>query len=222
MDQTRHYLRLPLAVLAATIVLLQSGCSAFGIRTAEEAGYSILDQQGQFQLREYDALLVAETWVDSAFEEAGRTAFGRLFGYISGDNVSAMDIAMTAPVMALQPDPANGEEIAMTTPVTSEKSGSGWRFAFVLPSTFSFENTPLPTNDKVKLAAIPAKKVAVLRYSGSWSEATYETNLQLLRQWMLDNNLEADSQPRIAGYDPPWTLPFLRRNEVMIDVKSRG
>ena len=219
--RTAHrYLRLPLSIVATGIVLLQTGCSLFGVRNAEQASYAILKQQDQFELREYGPLVVAETVVDADFDAAGKIAFGRLFGYISGDNAATTDIAMTAPVMALENVPENGEKIAMTAPVIGEQSGSGWRFSFVLPAGFTLENAPTPTNPAVKITELPPRAVAVIRYSGTWSESSFKDNLQRLQQWMQQNQLEAASLPRVAGYDPPWTLPFLRRNEILIDVPS--
>ena len=158
--------------------------------------------------------------VDASFDDAGGVAFRRLFGYISGDNQSAVEIAMTAPVMAADESTPAGEEIAMTAPVTGQQTALGWRYAFVLPSDYTLATAPLPGNPEVRLEQVSARKVAVVRYSGSWTEANYTRNVQLLQQWMSQNQLEADSLPRVAGYDPPWTLPFLRRNEVMIDIKS--
>ncbi len=208
------------SLLASAIVLLQSGCSLVGIRTAAEPGYSVLQKEETYEVREYGPLVVAKTVVDASFDDAGNIAFRRLFGYISGDNASAAEIAMTAPVMAADESASAGEEIAMTAPVTGQETPLGWRFAFVLPAGYTLENAPLPANPDVKLEQIPAKKVAVVRYSGSWSEANYARNVQLLEQWMKQNRLEPGSLPRVAGYDPPWTLPFLRRNEVMIDIES--
>lgn len=211
---------LPPSLAAVCIILFLSGCSLVGVRSVEEANYSVLRNQDQYQVREYETLVVAETLVNTGFDEAGNVAFKRLFAYISGDNKSASKIAMTAPVMALKQNGEKGEVISMTTPVTGEKSALGWRFAFVLPAAYTLENAPLPNSPEVKLALVPARKVAVMRYSGSWNETSYETNLEMLEEWMRQNQLEADSLPRVAGYDPPWTLPFLRRNEIMIDVKS--
>jgi hypothetical protein len=211
---------LPRSLLAGLIILLQSGCSLVGIRTTEEPNYAVLQQQDQFEVREYEALVIAETLVDEGFDDAGNIAFRRLFGYISGDNAKASEIAMTAPVMARDENRASGEKISMTAPVTGEETTLGWRFAFVLPSQYTLASAPQPTNPDVRLSEVPARKVAVVRYSGSWSEKAYAENLKLLQQWMRQNRLQADSLPRVAGYDPPWTLPFLRRNEVMIDLKD--
>lgn len=190
-----------------------------GIRNAEEANYSVIENQKPFEVRNYEALVIAETLIEASFDEAGNIAFKRLFGYISGDNVAASEIAMTAPVLTVDENRGGGKKISMTAPVISEKSGPRWRFAFVLPAEYTLETAPSPNNTAVDLVLVPARKVAAVRYSGSRSEAAYETNLKLLQDWMQQSGYEADSLPRLAGYDPPWTLPFLRRNEVLIDIK---
>jgi hypothetical protein len=208
--------RLPLIALA---VVLQSGCSLFGIRSTEEAAYSVLREQGQYQIRQYESLVVASTLIESDFDDAGKQAFRRLFNYISGDNKAGQEIDMTAPVIATENTLAQGEEISMTAPVTGEKLDQGWRFSFVLPASYTLANTPLPSDGRVNLAQVPARKVASLQYSGSWQQARYDANAQLLLQWIQEQQLQPDSLPRVAGYDPPWTLSFLRRNEVLIDIK---
>jgi len=191
-----------------------------GVRSTEEPNYSLLQNEGQYEVREYEALVIAETLVDAGFDDAGKIAFKRLFDYISGDNETAAEITMTAPVMALDENRSSGEKISMTAPVTGQETPLGWRFAFVLPSGYTLATAPVPGNPEVRLEQVPARKVAVVRYSGSWNEMAYEENLKNLQQWMRQNQLDTDSLPRVAGYDPPWTLPFLRRNEVMIDIKS--
>jgi hypothetical protein len=208
--------RLPLVALA---VVLQSGCSLFGVRSTEEAAYSVLQKQENYEIRQYEALVVASTLVESDFDEASGQAFRRLFNYISGDNKAGREIAMTAPVIASENMQASGEEISMTAPVTGEKLDQGWRFSFVLPASYTLSNAPLPIDERVELAQIPARKVASLRYTGSWKQATFDANATLLLQWVEAQQLQPDSLPRVAGYDPPWTLPFLRRNEVLIDIK---
>ena len=210
----------PRSLIAGVVILLQSGCSLVGIRTTEEPNFTVLQQEAHFEVREYAPVVVAETLVDEPFDEAGNIAFGRLFGYISGKNAAFTEIAMTAPVMALDESRASGEQISMTAPVIGEETPRGWRFAFVLPADYTLDGAPRPSNPEVRLNRIPARKVAVLRYSGSWNETAYAENFELLRQWMRQNRLQADSLPRVAAYDPPWTLPFLRRNEVMIDIGS--
>lgn len=211
--------KMPRSLLVLGLILFQAGCSVVGIRSTAEPDYSVLQKDELFEVREYESLIVAETLVEADFDGAGNIAFKRLFGYISGDNEAATKIDMTAPVMALDENDDSGEKISMTAPVTSQETALGWRFAFVLPSSFTLENAPMPGNPEVSLAQVPARKVAVVSFSGSLNEVNYDENLKLLQQWMLQNQLKANSLPRVAGYDPPWTLPFLRRNEVMIDIQ---
>jgi hypothetical protein len=198
--------------------LLATGCSLFGIRTTEGASYVVIDKRDPIEIREYEELVVVETFVNTSYEEAGNIAFKKLFAYITGENLSKTKIAMTAPVMAKEGDGPAGDKIPMTSPVLGERRAEGWRYSFVLPANFTLENAPLPSNPEVKLAVIPPKKVAVIRYTGSWKEETMRENSETLVQWIRGNGLELLSNPRSARYDPPWTLPFLRRNEIMIDV----
>jgi hypothetical protein len=221
MDSQKQTARsnLPTRLSLLAIALILQGCSLFGIRSTEGAAYSVLQKQGDYELRQYESLVVASTLVDSDFDEAGKQAFGRLFNYISGDNKAGTEIAMTAPVIATENESTGGEEIAMTAPVPSERLGQGWRFSFVLPAGYTLEKAPLPTDERVSLAQISSRKVASLQYSGSWNQARFDTNAELLLQWIEAQQLKPESLPRVAGYDPPWTLPFLRRNEVLVDIK---
>ena len=106
----------------------------------------------------------------------------------------------------------------MTVPVLEQKNHQGWRYMFVLPAGYSIQTAPDPLNDDVKLASQPQQRVAVIRYSGSWNEEAIDEQTIQLKHWIAANGLTPVSEPRWAGYNPPWTLPFLRRNEVMIDV----
>ena len=206
------------SIAGSILIVFISGCSVFGINSVEEAGYQVLKKDHSFELRRYQALLVVETQVDADFEEAGGLAFDRLFGYISGNNEQKSKIAMTAPVIARQNDSGQGEKINMTAPVFEERNDGGWRYMFVLPASYSIETAPTPLDPEVKLSVIPEKKVAVNRYTGFWNEKVMNEKMQQLDDWIAANDLVTASKPRWAGYNPPWTIPFLRRNEVMIDV----
>ena len=208
------YLR-PLA--AGLCLLLLGGCSLFGIRTAEEARYTLVSSDGDIELRSYAAYVSVETIVDSDFEQAGKQAFRKLFDYISGANRGQQEIAMTAPVTASEA--AGGETIEMTAPVVATERRLGWSWAFVLPARYTIDNAPLPLRDDVRLVENAPARFAVLTYSGSWKQSAFDDRLKQLLGWIEDNRLEAASLPRFAAYDPPWTLPFMRRNEIMIEVK---
>lgn len=200
-----------------TIPLI-SGCSVFGVNTVEEARYEVLMAEDNYELRLYEPMVVAETYIEDDFDKAGNLAFRKLFGYISGDNTSSSEISMTAPVIANPDGSGDGEKIDMTVPVLEQNNEQGWRYMFVLPASYSIQTAPEPLNKDVKLASEPQKRVAVVRYSGSSNEKAIDEKTIQLKQWIAANDLTPVSKPRWAGYNPPWTLPFLRRNEVMIEV----
>jgi len=212
--------RLYFTTFGALILLLSSGCSVVGITNVEEAAYTVVIKDENFELRDYDPMVIVETTIDDDFESAGNKAFRRLFAYITGDNVANSEIAMTAPVIADPTGASADTDIAMTAPVLQEYGQGGWRYAFVLPADLTLETAPKPLDDDVRLAEVAGKTVAVIRFSGFWSEESMQDKTSALNEWISANNLTPSSEPRWAGYNPPWTIPFLRRNEVMIDVQQ--
>jgi DNA gyrase inhibitor GyrI len=207
-------------IVATGALIFPFGCTVIGIRSGyEEAGYQLAEKRDGIEIRDYEELVVVETVVDAAYKAAGNQAFRKLFRYISGNNTTKTKIAMTTPVIA---DEAQGEKVAMTAPVIGEEQESGgWRYQFVLPSTYTLETAPRPKDPSVKLAVIPERKVAVLRYAGTWKEKTMREKTRELQAWIEASEYEAASDPRSAGYDPPWTIPPLRRNEILIDIRLK-
>ena len=202
-------------ITVLTTVLL-AGCSVFGMRTADEPKYQVLSDYGHIQVRHYSAMVVAQTEVTADYKNSSSQGFQRLAGYIFGGNKKQQKIAMTSPVIQEQ----EAENMAMTAPVIQQKSGSVWLMAFVLSSNYSVATAPVPLNPAVLIKEIPGKKVAVICYSGSLSEQGIEENTEKLQNWITIKGYKAISPSRSAAYDPPWTLPFLRRNEVHIDIES--
>lgn len=202
-----------LLVILNTLFL--TACSVFGISSVDEAGYDVLKDNTNIQIRLYKPLLIAQTEVEADYEAASSKAFQRLFDYISGNNKKQQKIAMTAPVIQEK----QSEEIAMTAPVFQEKSGTTWLMSFVLPAEYTLATAPVPLDSAVILKELPSKKVAVLHYSGFLSEQVIEEKAKELQTWLAEQGYKAQSTPRSAGFDPPWTLPFLRRNEVHIDIE---
>ena len=197
------------------VSLFLAGCTVMGIRSSEEAPYQLLLESGDIQIRQYKPVLIAETVIEASYAESGNIGFKRLAGYIFGDNVQKQKMAMTTPVLR----EATSENIAMTTPVLQQKVGNQWVMAFVMPSNYTLETLPEPLNAKVAIKQLPAKKVAVLRYSGSLTLERISEKSKLLTEWLVQNHYLQLSPVRSAAYDPPWTLPFLRRNEVHVDIQ---
>ena len=191
-------------------ILCLGGCTAF----VEEPAYKSVSEEGAFEVRDYPRVIVAETTVDATLEEAGGEAFERLFGYISGDNVSDAEIAMTSPVTQT----GASESISMTAPVGQTKRNGGWVVSFIMPASYTLESLPKPTDPKVALREVPSRRIAVIRYSGTWSAERYRDHLEKLESWMDKQRLEASGDPIWARYNPPFTPWFLRRNEIMIPV----
>ncbi|MCD2452560.1 heme-binding protein [Methylicorpusculum oleiharenae] len=192
-----------------------AGCSIVGIRSANEPVYQVLRDEGQIQVRQYQALVVAETEIGADYKTSSSEGFQRLAGYIFGKNKTQEKLAMTAPVTQEKASTT----LDMTAPVIQQKSAGKWRMAFVLPQDYTLENAPIPLDPAVVVIEIPARKVAVLTYSGSLSEQGIIENATALTEWVSTQAYKTLSQPRSAAYDPPWTLPFMRRNEIHIDIE---
>ena len=192
-----------------------AGCSVFGIRTADEPNYQVLNDYGHIQIRHYPALVVAQTEVNADYKESSSQGFQRLAGYIFGNNKKQQKMAMTAPVIQEQ----EAENMAMTAPVIQQKSGSVWMMTFVLAKGYSVSTAPVPLDPAVMIKEITGKKVAVIQYSGRLSELGIEEKSEELKNWLAKQGYQAISPSRSAAYDPPWTLPFFRRNEVHIDIE---
>jgi hypothetical protein len=185
------------------------------VMATEEAKYAVLEKEGHFELRQYEPCLVAETLVEGDFDEVGNAGFRRLFRYISGDNQTKMPISMSAPVA----QEMRSEKISMTAPVTQQKGGNDWSIAFVMPAEYTMDTLPIPNDARITLRAIPARLLASITYSGTWSESRYEEHKALLDQMMSKRKLKPAGEYIYARYNPPFTPWFMRRNEVLVPVE---
>ena len=210
----------------------------------EEPAFELLakgGQDGELQLRRYGAVIVAETLVEGDRDAASTKGFKLIADYIFGNNQKAgpapqaqgdppsEKIAMTAPVVAEPVQPS--QKIAMTAPVTAEPVGGGaaqpsladaqqWRIHFVMPSEYTLDTLPRPNNAAVQLRQLPPTVFAVVSYSGLNSQERVQQKTAELQQWIASRNLQPLGTPQLARYDPPWTLPMWRRNEVQIQVRQ--
>ncbi len=206
------------------VLTLTTGCSVFGIRTSEELKYNVIQEDGSFEIREYEPYISAEASLKGDYQEVQNKLFGILAGYIFGKNKTKEKISMTAPVMVDSKKSNSSEKIAMTAPVTMEgKKGGIWKMAFSMPAKYNLENLPEPADSRVELKKQPKKYLAVHRYSGNFDNLKIrQKKLAELIQWLEGKSeYQQLGEPFYAGYDPPFTLSFLRRNEIMIEIKPK-
>jgi hypothetical protein len=200
-------------------VLLGAAGAAVAV---EEPEYRIEREYGSFEVRVYAPTIVAETVVTASFGDGTNEGFRRLAGYIFGGNGGGRKIAMTAPVGAEPSRGAPGTKIAMTAPVGAEKSTDGWVVTFTMPASFTLASLPVPNDARVRLREVPARRVAAVRFSGTWGADRFEAAARKLVSDAKAEGLEPSGAPPVfARYNPPWTPWFLRRNEVLVPIERR-
>ena len=216
-------LKLKLPAFLLTLSVLWMG-NAMAI---EEPTFKVLVSDGSFEIRQYAPMLIAETLVEGDMDEASSKGFRLIADFIFGNNQVSdsqikSKIAMTAPVTA---EPQSSK-ISMTAPVTLEPTSAAmtmqtakqWRISFVMPSQYTLENIPKPKNNAVRLKEIPGKYFAVQTYSGFNTLARVQRKTDETLEWAGQRSLKVIGTPQISRYDPPWTLPMFRRNEILVEI----
>jgi hypothetical protein len=207
-------------ILGLLGVLWFTSCSVFGIRDTPEPPYKTLDQLGPVVIRQYGPRIAAETTIEGDEFTARSTGFRRLAGYIFGANHARTSIAMTAPVA--QAPSRVAATIGMTAPVAQESRSPGmWDIRFFMPANFTLATLPVPDDTTVHLVQLPAETYAVLRFSGFASAQTIVERTAKLLETLRGGDWVQAGTPVVWFYDPPWTLPPLRRNEVAVAVQMR-
>jgi len=191
--------------------------SIFGFEAVEEPAYTVLHRSDLIEVRRYEPYVVASVEGKPGFRESQNAAFRRLASYIFGDNRAQRELAMTAPV-TMAP---TATRLEMTAPVLMTANAQTWQMSFVLPRGVTLQNAPVPLDQGIQLTEIPTHEVSVIRFSGGFDEHACREQESVLRTWLTQSAWEAIAPARYAGYNPPFTLPFLKRNEVLIPVKSR-
>jgi effector-binding domain-containing protein len=203
-----------LAWVALFTAILLACLSGTIMSQVEQPKYTVLESQGEIEIRQYAPMIVAEVEVRGERMKALNQGFRLIADYIFGNNLSSKKVAMTAPVTQ---EP--GETINMTSPVTQLGAGDSWKVRFVMPGDYTLETLPKPKNREVRLIPIPAKKVVAIRFSGYNTGGNINAHRQTLLTYIGDHHLSVVGQSTTAFYNPPWTLPFLRRNEVMFELQ---
>ena len=208
------------AALCAMVMIPMSACSVFGNPGVEIASYNVFQKDEDIEIRFYEELVLVSTPMNTLDEN--ESAFGRLFNYISGENLGEAKIDMTAPVL-MDSTQTSGQKIAMTAPVIvgQDADAAGPTMSFVLPSKFTLETAPRPTNPDVTLNKLSNFKVAAIRFSGTLNRDSTQKHRKQLEEWIDTNGYRIVGPYKSAGYNPPWTLPNMRRNEVLIPVEPK-
>ena len=199
-------------ILLCLIGLIMAAPTANAV---EEPQWTLVYEDGAFSIRDYAPTVVAETHVSGERGAAINAGFRRLARFIFGGNEPNREIAMTAPV-AQRPA---GERIAMTAPVSQVASNEGWVVTFYMPPGSRLEDMPRPLDDSVVLREEAARRVAVLRFSGLATQSNLARHADELRQRVEGRGEVASGDVSYAFYNPPWILPWARRNEVMIALR---
>jgi hypothetical protein len=201
--------------LAISMVVVPSTAMA-----ADEPAHVVVEESGAIQIRDYEAMILAEVSATGDMRQAGNAGFRPLANYIFGGNRARAggntEISMTTPVTQTR-----SQEISMTTPVTQSLSEAGeWRIAFVMPAEWTLETLPIPEDDSVTLREQPARRLAVIRFRGGPDDDRFRAREDELRSYLDENGHTAVGDAIYARYDPPWIPTPFRRNEVMIPVST--
>lgn len=184
----------------------------------EEIPYKVMEKDGKMEIRKYDSYLTASVSFESE-EELDKKGFRILADYIFGNNISMTspvitegeDIGMTAPVFT------EGEDIGMTSPVFTEENE--YVMTFVMPSRYELETLPKPKDERIIIKEVPSKMMAAVRFNGRRTQERNSRFEKDLRLWLSEKGMSIVGNALYAGYNPPWTLPVFRRNEVLFEVR---
>jgi effector-binding domain-containing protein len=194
--------------------IMLTGCSIFGIRDqTEEPEYAVLDQIGDIEIRQYRERLAADVVVRGDDEVALNEGFRKLADFIFGKNAPEQKISMTAPVEQ------GRETIAMTAPVSQEAlEGGTWRIRFFMPASYTVDTLPRPKSTDIEIVTVPSETYAVLRFSGRGDSRKFSEKRSSLLSDLASSVWRPVGQVKNWYFDPPWTIPWLRRNEVAVPV----
>lgn len=195
------------------VIILAAALLGPLLSNVEQPEYLVVQSDHNMEVRDYPAMIVAEANIRGPREKAINEGFRIIADYIFGNNLASQKVAMTAPVTQQA-----SEKFAMTAPVTQQGSGNSWQVRFIMPARYTLATLPKPTNPAVQLKEIASRRFAVIRFSGMAGEASLKRKTDQLTEFIAARKLTALSDATYAFYNPPWTLPFLRRNEVMIEV----
>ena len=202
--EKNYLLRKPRVNIFSLLIFIFWGTN---LSALEEPKYSVLKEYETFEIRSYDSYLVAEVDVEGAYNETGNEAFRILAGYIFGENKNSI---------------GQSEKIKMTAPVTVKPDNEEWVLHFVMPSNYDMSQLPVPNNSSILLKKIEAHLAAVIIFSGFTTDAKIQNKTEELKVWLEKKDFKIAGPQQIARYNDPFTLPWLRRNEIIFKVTAKN
>lgn len=201
------------------LLLCCLGLWAPAARAIEEPVYQVVERTPVFEVRHYPGYVVAEVTVSGSADDAGNAGFRILAGYIFGKNRRRNANGDPAAASGTPPRDAPSERLAMTAPVNLIPVGADYRVEFVMPAGSTLATLPEPLDPRIRLRESGPQDVAVIRYSGRWTEANYREHLETLRQALAAAGRATTGEPVLARYDPPFMPFFFRRNEIWLTLQ---
>ena len=184
-----------------------------------EPAWKSVKKEGNIEIRRYEPMIVAEVVTTGERYDAINAGFRILAAYIFGENTIAQKIAMTAPVTQQAAPKKTSTKIAMTAPVTQEAQAENeWKVGFVMPAEFTMDTLPKPKDSRIKISEVSAHETASMRFSGFNTDRNIQAHEQELKNWLTKNGIKTTGKATYAFYNPPWTPPFMKRNEVMFKI----
>lgn len=200
-------------VIGACILWSIWGYVSSRVETTE---YTVIEKKNEYEIRLYPAHIVAQTTVTGSYRDALNQGFRIVAGYIFGGNIKKERIAMTAPVVEKS---TTSEAIAMTSPVVASIEGKSHVIAFGMPKSYTLDTLPTPTDTRVQIVSVPEKKMAVIRFAWMRSDSRVQEKKRVLFSALKKEGVEVMGEPQYAGYNAPWTPPWMARHEVMVEIK---
>jgi hypothetical protein len=202
-----------LAASILTLIIIGGVAAGPIMSRVEQPEYTVTASEGSIEIRSYGPMIAAEAEVKGERKAAIQEGFRLIASYIFGANKPNAKIAMTAPVQQ-----QSAQKIAMTAPVTQQTDGNSWMVRFIMPSGWTMESLPAPNDPRVTLKPVPAKRMVAIRFSGTANDDLIQAKTDELRKYAAEHKLSTIGEPLLAFYNPPWTLPIFRRNEIMFEL----
>ncbi len=205
-----------IAIIISILGLVAWTVWSFYAYTVETLAYTVVEKKEDFEIRQYEPYIAMQTEVEGDFQQSINAGFRELAGYIFGGNISRKSVAMTAPVME---SVSVSEKVSMTAPVLEQEKNGKRIVTFTAPKVYTLETLPTPNSDKVKFVQIPAKKYAVHRFTWYYTGERVAAKKKYLLELLQKENIKVLGEPIFAGYNGPGTMPFLMRNEILVEVE---